>query len=270
MFLLLIGLSVAAGFVVHARAVPRRKPLGRRLSLALVGISLFLGAGVFGRQSFQLEGFFFYLLAGVAGGVVTHYLVAKIVGPVVIGRAWCGWGCWIWLVFDYLPWKRSPGRRLGLAWLRAVHFGLSLGLVVLLARGLGYDHGFTWRATDGLWWFLGGCGAYYAAGVALAWLAKDNRAFCRYLCPVTVFLRAGNRVALLRVTGDRAVCTQCLSCEKICPMDVRVSAFVNADRRVSDPECTLCQRCVAACPEGNLRLTVGLGSLMAKTPPRAA
>lgn len=259
-FLTLIGLSVAAGLLVHAQATPRRKPLGRRLSLALVGLSLFLGAGVFGRQSFQLEGLFFYAFAGIAGGVVTHYLVAKILGPLVIGRAWCGWGCWIWMVLDYLPWKRSPGRRPGMAWLRAAHFGVSLGLVVLLVRGFGYDHGFTWRTTDGLWWFLGGCAVYYVAGFALALALKDSRAFCKYLCPVSLFLRAGGRAAILRVEGDRDACTRCRSCEKICPMDVKVAAFVNAGQRVSDPECTLCQACIVACPEANLGLSVGLGS----------
>jgi len=259
-FFALIGISTCLGFLVHALARPRRRDLGRKLSLALVGLSLFLGAGVFGRQSFQIEGFFFHVLAGVSGGVVVHYLVAKIAGPVLIGRAWCGWGCWIWMVFDYLPWKRSPGRRAGWGWVRVAHFALSLALVASLAWGLGYDHGFEWKRTDGLWWFLGGGLAYYAAGITLAALLEDNRAFCKYACPVTVFLRAGNRLSLLRVSGGHGTCKHCGSCDEICPMDVPVSALVNAGSRVSDPECTLCQRCIAACPSGNLALSVGMGT----------
>ncbi len=257
-FLTLIGLITAGGFLFHALARPARKRLGRRLSVALVGTSLLLGAGVFGRGSFQLEGFFFYVFASVFGGVVTHYLVAKIVGPLVIGRAWCGWGCWIWMVFDYLPWKRSPGRRPGLGWLRVVHFALSLALVGFLVVVFGYDHGFDWKHTDGLWWFLGGCSLYYGAGLGLAALLSDNRAFCKYLCPITVFLRAGNRLSLLKVSGDPSVCKRCQACDKICPMDVKVSAFVEAGTRVLDPECTLCQSCVGACPNGNLTLSLGL------------
>lgn len=256
--LALIGMTVACGFLIHALARPRRKRMSRKISLAVVGLSLFLGAGISGRQSFQIEGFFFYALAGVFGGVVTHYLVAKIVGPLFIGRAWCAWGCWLWMAFDYLPWKRSAARLSGWPRLRVVHFGLSAGLVAFLVAGLGYDHGFEWEATDGLWWFLGGCAGYYAAGIGLAAGLKDNRAFCKYLCPVTVFLRAGNRLSLLKVAGSPAVCKQCHACEEICPMHVGISGFVARGTRVLDPECTLCQSCVAACPQGNLRLTLGL------------
>jgi ferredoxin-type protein NapH len=258
LFLVPIGVVVAGGFAVHARARPARKLLARRLSIALVGTSLFLGAGVFGRQSFQLEGFFFYTLAGIAGGVVVHYLVAKIAGPLFIGRAWCGWGCWIWMVFDYLPWKRSPGRRPGLGWIRVVHFAASLALAAGLVLFAGYDHGFSWTATDGLWWFLGGCGVYYVVGIAMAAALRDNRAFCKYLCPVTVFLRAGARFSLLAIAGSREACTECDACERICPMDVKVRDFVAAGARVSDPECTLCQRCVAACGGRHLHLSLGV------------
>lgn len=256
-FFWLMGLSVGSGFLIHARARPYHKRRGRKLSLALVGLALFLGAGVFGRQSFQLEGFFFYTLAGVFGGVVTHYLVAKIVGPLLIGRGWCGWGCWIWMVLDYLPFKRSPGRRRLWGSVRVAHFALSLSVVVLLTR-LGYDHGFTWQRTDGLWWFLGGCTLYYLTAIALAFTLKDNRAFCKYVCPVSVFLRAGNRLALLKVKGDLKTCSECGACDKVCPMDVAVMEFVKAGTRVLDPECTLCQTCVGACPEGSLGLSLGL------------
>ena len=259
-FLALIGVVVASGFAVHARARPARRPLGRRLSVALVGVSLFVGAGVFGRQSFQLEGFFFYTLAGIAGGVVVHYLVAKIVGPLFIGRAWCAWGCWIWMVFDYLPWRRSPGRRPGLEWIRPAHFAASLALAAGLVLVGGYGHGFSWTATDGMWWFLGGCGVYYVAGIGMAAAFRDNRAFCKYLCPVTVFLRAGARFSLLAVAGSREACTECGACERICPMDVKVRGFIAAGARVTDPECTFCQRCIAACAGRHLHVSLGMPS----------
>lgn len=272
-FFALIGVSTGAGFLVHARARKARRGLGRKISLALVGLSLFLGAGVFGRQSFQIEGFFFHVLAGVVGGVVVHYLVAKILGPLLIGRGFCGWGCWIFMVMDYLPWKRNPERRpFGCA--REVHFAASLALVALLAFGLGYDHGFTWARTDGLWWFLGGCALYYAAGIALAAALRDNRAFCKYACPVSVFLRQASRLSLLKVEGEREACTRCATCDKLCPMGVKVSWYVNAGTRVLDPECTLCQACLAGCPQGNLGLSLGLdvggGALPAPPPPPAS
>jgi polyferredoxin len=269
LFFGLIGVSTGSGFLIAARASRRRRGLGRRLSLALVGLSLFLGAGVFGRQSFQLEGFFFHVTAGVLGGVVIHYLVAKILGPLLIGRAFCGWGCWIWMVLDQLPWTRSPPRKEG-AWprLRELHFGLSFALVATLSFGLGYDHGFEWKRTDGLYWFLGGCAAYYALGVALAAALKDNRAFCKYACPVSVFLRSATRLSLLKVAGTRDRCTRCGTCDTLCPMGVKVSWYVQDGTRVLDPECTLCQTCVTSCPEGNLGLSLGLDVGTTRLPPR--
>ena len=39
------------------------------------------------------------------------------------------------------------------------------------------------------WLFLAGNALYYIAGIALAFAFKDNRAFCKYLCPITVFLK---------------------------------------------------------------------------------
>jgi ferredoxin-type protein NapH len=139
---------------------------------------------------------------------------------------------------------------------RVAHFALSLGVVGLLVRA-GYDHGFTWRATDGLWWFLGGCCLYYLIGIGLAFALEDNRAFCKYACPVTVFLRAGNRLAVLKVKGALESCTECGACDKVCPMDVPVLEFVRTGTRFLDPECTLCQSCIGACPEGSLQLSLG-------------
>lgn len=192
-----IGVSVMTGFLIHAYAPRRKKFIGHRTSLILVGLGLFLGAGIFGRESFQLEGFFFYLFNGVFAGVVVHYLVAKIIGPVLIGRSWCAWGCWTWIVLDFLPYKKSNGFRTDLTWIRNAHFVLSLAVVLGLWIVLGYRHGTEWRTTDGLWWFIYGNALYFVLGVVLAVIFKDNRAFCKYLCPITVFLRTSGRLSVL-------------------------------------------------------------------------
>ena len=49
------------------------------------------------------------------------------------------------------------------------------------------------------WLFLAGNALYYLAGIALAFAFKDNRAFCKYLCPITVFLKPMSYFSLLRV-----------------------------------------------------------------------
>ena len=57
---------------------------------------------------------------------------------------------------------------------------------------------------------------YYAAGIALAFAFKDNRAFCKYLCPVTVFLKPMSYFSLMRISCDSTKCISCGTCEKAC------------------------------------------------------
>ena len=127
-----IGLSVGVGLGLYAALPKKKKPLGRRLSLILVGLFLIGFAAIQGQENMQIEGVFFGLLGGVVQAAVVHYLIAKIFGPMLFGRIWCGWACWTVMVLDLLPFKRPAGRLPGKwGWLRYLHFGLSLGLVLL-------------------------------------------------------------------------------------------------------------------------------------------
>ena len=93
-------------------------------------------------ENIQIEGLFFGLLTGFVQAAVVHYLIAKIFGLPLFGRLWCGWACWTVMVLDLLTFQRSSGRLSG-KWgkLRYAHFGLSLGLVLLLWYGFGYGGG---------------------------------------------------------------------------------------------------------------------------------
>ena len=53
-----------------------------------------------------------------------------------------------------------------------------------------------------MWYTLIGNAVYYAVGIALAFAFRDNRAFCKYLCPITIFLKASSRFSLMRVEAD--------------------------------------------------------------------
>lgn len=44
---------------------------------------------------------------------------------------------------------------------------------------------------------------YYIAGIALAFIFKDNRAFCKYLCLVTAFFKPMSCFSLLCRTIER-------------------------------------------------------------------
>jgi ferredoxin-type protein NapH len=252
-----IGASAGLGLGLYAALPKQKKPLGRRLALFMIGAFLFGVAGLFGAENIQIEGFFFGLLGGVIQASVVHYLIAKIFGPLLFGRLWCGWACWTVMVLDLLPFTRPSGRLPGRwGWLRNLHFGLSLGLVLTLFLAFGYREGAVGRAA--VIWFLVGNALYYAAGLILAFTLKDNRAFCKYLCPVSVPLKLASRFSLLRVAGQAERCNECMACVKTCPMDIRVPEYIKNGQRVLSTECSLCQTCISVCTPQALKLSFGM------------
>lgn len=247
-----IGAMLAIGMKMVERAPRKKKHRGRIFSLFAVGLWMFGFVGLVGRENMQLEGFWFVLFHGAFSGAVIHYSVAKILGPLVFGRSWCGWSCWTAMILDLLPFKRSPGRLPGKwGWLRYAHFALSFGLVALLWFGLSYRPALEFN-TDLLLWFVAGNLLYYGLGIGLAYALKDNRAFCKYVCPVAVPLKVGTSFSLLKVSSDAESCTQCGACSKACPMDVDVAYYARQGLRVSSSECILCKSCIHTCPHGSL------------------
>jgi ferredoxin-type protein NapH len=230
----------------------------RRIVILVLGATLF-GVSLALARNVQLEGLFFGLLTGVTVGPVTHYLLGKVLAPLGLGRVWCGWACWTAAVLDQLPYRRSPGW-LGPRWRRGryVHFVLSLAVVLVLVAGFGYAGGAVGASAAG--WFLVGNVVYWALGVALAVRLRDNRAFCKYACPVAVVLRQTARLALVKVSGDAASCAACDSraCVTQCPMGIAIPDYVAAGMRVLSSECITCQHCVAVCPPNTLGLSFGL------------
>ena len=176
-----IGVALGLGLGLYATLPKKQKPIGRRLTLFLVGLFLILYAIFMGQENSQLEGALFGLLTGVIQMGVIHYMIAKIIGPLLFGRMWCGWACWTVMILDLLPFTRPSGRLpRQFGWLRYLHFGLSLGIVLLLVYVVGFRD---WASGSiAVTWFIIGNLLYYAAWIVLAYALKDNRAFCKYVC----------------------------------------------------------------------------------------
>jgi polyferredoxin len=255
-----IGLFTSLGLFLHRTLSRRRKTLAHHISLIAIGSGLFFGAGVFGKQNLQLEGFFFNIFLGVAGAGLVHYLVAKVIGPLIAGRLWCGWGCWTFAAMNLLPFKKSRGKAKTAPYsmIRSALFLFSLGLIALLVWGLSYAPGEDWKTTHAYLWFLGGNALYFAAGTILAFVYKDNRAFCKILCPITAILKISGRFSLLKIGGTPVACNSCGACVKRCPMNIDIPAYLTRGRRVLSSECVLCRQCVATCPYGSVDLSLGL------------
>lgn len=154
-------------------------------------------------------------ILGVFEAATTHYFVAKIAGSLFFGRGWCVYACWTGMVLDLLPYKTPKNNRKNLGLIRYIMFLLSLAFVSSL---------FIFKV-DNLesimfWVLIIGSIVYYALGILLAFIFKDNRAFCKYICPITVFLKPASYFSYLRVKCDYNECIDCKKCIKNCPMDV--------------------------------------------------
>jgi len=268
-----IGTSIGVGLGLYATLPKKQKPIGRRLTLFLVGLFLVSFAIFVGKENVQIEGFLFGLLTGVVQMGVIHYFIAKIFGPLLFGRLWCGWACWTVMVLDLLPFRRPSGRLPGRwGWIRYLHFGLSLALVLLLVFVVGFRNGATGKTA--MTWFVVGILAYYAIGISLAYAFRDNRAFCKYVCPVSVPLKVTTRFSLLKIGGSAEKCNGCGACVKMCPMDIRIPEYIQNGQRVLSTECSLCQTCTTVCPRDALKLSFGfdLGGkeLLRERQPKAA
>ena len=236
-----IGISLSLGIFL----LGRKYPYARRVVQLLVGLYMLVYLGLINRENMQIEGFWYYLFTGVFEAATIHYAVAKIFGPLIFGRGFCGYACWTAMVLDFLPYKTRALPRKNIGWIRYLTFALSFLFVsALFLLKVGNLERIMF------WTFLLGNLAYYLVGIALAFLFKDNRAFCKYICPVTVFLKPMSYFSLVRIRCDKTKCISCGKCKKVCPMDVEMTD--NSRKRKNGTDCILCMECVKVCPKGAL------------------
>ncbi len=236
-----IGASIALGLVLFANKYKH----ARRIVQLSVGLYMLLYLGLICNENMQIEGFWYYLFTGVFEAATIHYAVAKIFGPLIFGRGWCGYACWTAMVLDFLPYKvpKLPRKKIG--WIRYIVFAASLIFVgsLFLSHVGGIEKIMFWS-------FLIGNVLYYAVGIVLAFAFKDNRAFCKYICPITVFLKPMSYFSPARIKCDKSKCVECGKCKRVCPMDVDMTD--NSRGRKNGTECILCMECIKACPKDAL------------------
>ena len=243
-----IGVSVSLGVFLFVKKYRH----ARRIVQLLVGLYMLVYLGLICGENMQIEGFWYYLFTGVFEAATIHYAVAKIFGPLLFGRGWCGYACWTAMVLDFLPFKvpekpeneRERGERWSrrnIGWMRYVMFAISLIFVAaLFLAHVGNIEKIMF------WAFIIGNIMYYGLGILLAFIYQDNRAFCKYLCPITVFLKPMSYFALIRVKCDESKCISCGKCRKVCPMEVDM--LDPSKRRKNGTECILCLECKRNCP----------------------
>ena len=252
----LFGSGLQGAFLAgYAFTRPARKQWWRWLVMAAGGLGILMFSLV-DAVNLDLDGFFELLILGTAGAAIGHTMVTTIVGPLIFGRILCGWGCWRAMVLERLPVGMGPGRRKGVwVWTPLVSVAISFAAAALFALVFDFQPGGAPRHMrgNGMWRVAAGVAVYYAAAIALALALRDQRAFCKYLCPTGFILRWTSRPALLHISAQAEACTECEVCTEVCPMDIPVAACVKMGTRIGKGDCILCQRCVESCPSGVLK-----------------
>ncbi len=233
-----IGFSITLGVFLSIKKYKH----ARRITQLLVGLYMLVYLGLICNENMQIEGFWYYLFTGVFEAATIHYAIAKIFGVLIFGRGWCGYACWTAMVLDFLPYKIPKQPRKNLEWIRYITFTLSFLFVAML---------FLMHITNieriMFWAFIIGNLLYYTIGITLAFLFQDNRAFCKYICPITIFLN----FSLFRIKCDTNKCISCGKCKQLCPMNVDITD--NSRKRKNATECILCLECVKNCPKNALQ-----------------
>lgn len=184
---------------------------------------------------------------------------AIFVTSLVIGRAFCGYGCpfhGLQMTAEKVG-SRSHKRVRFLAVTKYALWALWVGAVVAFAVAMG-----GWERIDLLYMTEHVVSidspmnlvVYYAlVGITLAPLGLGKRGFCHYFCPFGVWGIVGTRLSSalrlprLRLRSDADACTACKRCDRTCPMSLPVSEMVAAGDMTAT-ECILCGSCVDECP----------------------
>ncbi len=256
-----IGLAIGLGIYLNTVLSKAKKQWGRKITQLLVGIYLLVYLGIIKAENMQIEGFFFYLMSGVFAAATLHYFIAKIVGPLIFNRGWCGWACWTAMILDFLPWENSKPRQKQWGILRYIHFFISLLIVLFFWHN--YGNIFS-NLNTALYWLIVGNIIYYLIAIALAYILKDNRSFCKYICPIPTLMKVTSRFSLLKLEIDADRCINCGLCEENCPMDIKLLKYKNEGKRVLSTECIFCQSCKDICPEEAIDVTFGMDGQIKK------
>ena len=233
-----IGTCFAGGLFLHMRKIK----YARNFILFAIGLYMFVYLGVISKENMQIEGFWVLLFNGVFFAAVLHYFIAKIIGPLLFGRGWCGYAYWTAMILELLPYKLPKNPRKNIGYIKYIVFLLSLvfGIIMFIKQ-------VPYLGNAMYWSFIAGNILYYGIGITLAFILKDNRAFCKYICPIAVFLKPASYFDVLRVKNSTDKCISCDKCKKVCPMNVDMKD--NSRKRINGTECILCFNCIEVCPK---------------------
>lgn len=248
-----IGLSISIGIYITKISPPPQKQRGRRITLLLILPVLLFFIPIVNNENLQLEGIILLLSIGFFSKGVIHYAIAKVFGPMLWGRGFCGWACWTAAILDWLPINRKGPIPSHFRNLRYVALAFTILIPVALITFQNYDIRQQYINKAELVWMLTGNAIYYILAIPLAFYFSDRRAFCKIACPISLIMKIPTSISLNSIKPSGKQCIECSKCSRNCPMDIDVMEYIKTGSRVRDTECILCQSCKQHCPVGAIQ-----------------
>lgn len=244
-----IGFSISIGILLRKILKGRKRLIGRKISIIMILPCLLLFVPLVNHENFQLGGVVLIVLVGFFSKGFIHYAIAKIFGPLIWGRGFCGWACWTGAILDWLPItgkkKAIPEKAKNL---RYISLAISLFIPLYLVFVMNYDVYQDYLYKKEIIWMFAGNALYYAIGIPLAFIYKDKRAFCKLACPVGLIMKVPASVSIIKIKPKQNDCIECGACNKICPMDIDVMSYIKNKKPITNTECILCSSCRIVCP----------------------
>jgi ferredoxin-type protein NapH len=226
-------------------------------------------------------------LFGFAGIAVLMAFLYFALWFIVLNKAWCGFACPLGTIQD---WITSLRTRLGIRYSRysqgqfrsltvIKYVLLALTIMIPLAIGGGFlSHSmgtpfcdicpgrmiiplftgdtsqFTIDFSDKTTMVMTALGMFIT-GLFFVGSFVKKRFFC-FFCPMSALQYLFSKPALLNLKKDGDKCTRCGDCYRVCDMEIKEIADDVEQKRIMQDDCTMCLKCVAACPEdGALKVT---------------
>ena len=250
-----IGLSISVGIFLRLKLEGKKRLIGRKVSILMIFPCLFFFVPIINNENFQLEGVFLIILVGFFSKGFIHYAIAKLFGPLIWRRGFCGYACWTAAILDWLPIK-NKNRNISRSYrnLRFIMLSLSLLIPIYLIFALSYNPWTDYINKQEMRLMFISNGLYYLIAIPLAFIMSDKRAFCKYVCPVALVMIPTSKIGLLKIKPNlQNDCIGCKACNHNCPMGINVMDYMKRNIAISDTECILCNDCGIVCPTNKIK-----------------
>lgn len=199
-----------------------------------------------------------WITVGIFSDVILHFFIAKLFGPLLFGRGFCGWVCWLAPFMDWLPIKENhhiPHKYHKIRYL-SLFISIAIPIIIVLSDNTWYsiynveiEKGIHQTGTNlAVIAFFISYAIYTFFAIILAFYFKKKRAFCLVLCPISLLMKPLSKFSFIKMRPSGRTCLICGKCNQNCPMDVNVMKFIKNHQSVSSSECILCGNCVYNCP----------------------